>query len=440
MAPEEEKAKREIGEIMPMNPGIEAARQMAHLGYKFEMVGEKATFKYEGVGPPDLDMVRPLVAAIREHKPDVLAYLSKPAPPEPDTPEPCAPKEKPKKTLFHVMQRHSLIRKLYREGKTTTEIVEAVGISRSTVNDVLRKVMKKRKPGPQKPGVLPTIPELAAACCGEKIKCPDCHGEHYCMKKKGHDGLHYMVCPDGPPYTKPPGPEPKPASPVGRPLAPTPTLPERICLCGCGKSFIPERHQTHQKFFDKSCRYRYNDAKRMERTVAARPDRKPRGTAADYKERMARIKELHQAGKNGAEIMTEIGCSRTTVTRIIKKFGPPGPWSGGNRGPRKYPPPAPAQPQGMPKVPKFQFEDAPVVEQPAPATPAPPVPPAQKRHVGRPRIIPEQPKRGFWAWIMRIAKRMMERQSRRRAQKAAKMLGITPESVQALIKRGNDQG
>lgn len=67
---------------METNPGIEATRQLAHMGYRFTLAGETIKAKYEGPGEPDPDTVRPLLAVVKAHKPDVLAYLSKPALPE----------------------------------------------------------------------------------------------------------------------------------------------------------------------------------------------------------------------------------------------------------------------------------------------------------------------------------------------------------------------
>jgi hypothetical protein len=64
-----------------MNPGIEAVRKLAHLGYRFTVNGETIKAKYEGPGEPDPAQVRPLLALVKEHKPEVLAFLN-PAPPE----------------------------------------------------------------------------------------------------------------------------------------------------------------------------------------------------------------------------------------------------------------------------------------------------------------------------------------------------------------------
>ncbi len=65
-----------------MSPGIEAVRKLAHLGYRFAVNGETIKAKYEGPGEPDPAQVRPLLEVVKAHKPDVLAYLSKPAMPE----------------------------------------------------------------------------------------------------------------------------------------------------------------------------------------------------------------------------------------------------------------------------------------------------------------------------------------------------------------------
>jgi hypothetical protein len=61
---------------------IEAVRKLAHMGYRFTVNGETIKGKYEGQGDPDPAQVKPLLEKVKTHKPDVLAYLSKPAPPE----------------------------------------------------------------------------------------------------------------------------------------------------------------------------------------------------------------------------------------------------------------------------------------------------------------------------------------------------------------------
>jgi hypothetical protein len=64
------------------NPGIEAVRKLADMGYRFTVNGETIKAKYEGPGKPDVDTVRPLLETVKAHKPEVLAFLSKTVPPE----------------------------------------------------------------------------------------------------------------------------------------------------------------------------------------------------------------------------------------------------------------------------------------------------------------------------------------------------------------------
>jgi hypothetical protein len=61
---------------------IEAVRKLTDLGYRFELAGDRLRYRYEGPGTPDPDTVRPLLKTVKAHKPAVLVYLSKPAPPE----------------------------------------------------------------------------------------------------------------------------------------------------------------------------------------------------------------------------------------------------------------------------------------------------------------------------------------------------------------------
>ena len=67
---------------MNQNPGIDAVRTLAHLGYRFTVTGENIKARYHGSGKPDPDTVRPLLETVKAHKPDVLAYLNKSAMPE----------------------------------------------------------------------------------------------------------------------------------------------------------------------------------------------------------------------------------------------------------------------------------------------------------------------------------------------------------------------
>jgi hypothetical protein len=61
---------------------IEAVRKLSNLGYRFELAGDRLRYQYHGPGTPDPDTVRPLLATVKAHKPEVLALLGKPPPPE----------------------------------------------------------------------------------------------------------------------------------------------------------------------------------------------------------------------------------------------------------------------------------------------------------------------------------------------------------------------
>ena len=56
-------------------PGIEAMRQLAHLGYRFIVNGENIKAKYEGPGEPDPAQVRPLLDLVRQNKEAVRYFL-----------------------------------------------------------------------------------------------------------------------------------------------------------------------------------------------------------------------------------------------------------------------------------------------------------------------------------------------------------------------------
>lgn len=58
---------------------IEAVKKLSSLGYRFELAGDRLRYRYEGQGDPDLAKVKPLLEVVKAKKPDVLAYLSKPA-------------------------------------------------------------------------------------------------------------------------------------------------------------------------------------------------------------------------------------------------------------------------------------------------------------------------------------------------------------------------
>ena len=60
---------------MSQNPGIEAVRKLAHMGYRFTVNGETIKAKYEGPGKPDPDTVRPLLETVKAHKPEAIYFL-----------------------------------------------------------------------------------------------------------------------------------------------------------------------------------------------------------------------------------------------------------------------------------------------------------------------------------------------------------------------------
>jgi len=61
---------------MKPSPGIEAARKLAHLGYRFTVNGESIKARYEGPGDPDPAQVRPLLVLVMKYKPQVISYLA----------------------------------------------------------------------------------------------------------------------------------------------------------------------------------------------------------------------------------------------------------------------------------------------------------------------------------------------------------------------------
>jgi hypothetical protein len=46
------------------------------------VIGDVLRYEWQGSGKPDPDMVKPLFETVKEHKPEVLTFLSKPAMPE----------------------------------------------------------------------------------------------------------------------------------------------------------------------------------------------------------------------------------------------------------------------------------------------------------------------------------------------------------------------
>jgi|GEM_PF-1790742 ribosomal protein S27AE len=61
---------------MTLNPGIEAVRKLANMGYRFTVNGESIKGKYFGPDKPDPAVVSPLLQVARQHRGDVLAFLS----------------------------------------------------------------------------------------------------------------------------------------------------------------------------------------------------------------------------------------------------------------------------------------------------------------------------------------------------------------------------
>jgi hypothetical protein len=60
---------------MNQNPGIEAVRTLAKIGYRFTVNGDTIEAKYHGQGKPDPDMVRPLLETVKAHKPEAIYFL-----------------------------------------------------------------------------------------------------------------------------------------------------------------------------------------------------------------------------------------------------------------------------------------------------------------------------------------------------------------------------
>ncbi len=56
--------------------GLIAVRRLKAMGYRFQVDGEALCYEWQGTGKPDPSQVRPLLALVKEHKPEVLAYLS----------------------------------------------------------------------------------------------------------------------------------------------------------------------------------------------------------------------------------------------------------------------------------------------------------------------------------------------------------------------------
>lgn len=61
---------------MKPNPGAEALRELADMGYRFTVNGETIKARYAGPGKPDPGQVRPLLARVKEHKAEAIGFLA----------------------------------------------------------------------------------------------------------------------------------------------------------------------------------------------------------------------------------------------------------------------------------------------------------------------------------------------------------------------------
>ena len=58
--------------------GLAAVKRLTAMGYHFQVEGVALRYEWQGAGKPDPVQVRPLLALVKEHKPEVLAYLKRP--------------------------------------------------------------------------------------------------------------------------------------------------------------------------------------------------------------------------------------------------------------------------------------------------------------------------------------------------------------------------
>jgi hypothetical protein len=49
--------------------------KLISMGYKFELVGEKVRYQWQGQGTPNPAHVKPLLEAVKAHKPEVVGFL-----------------------------------------------------------------------------------------------------------------------------------------------------------------------------------------------------------------------------------------------------------------------------------------------------------------------------------------------------------------------------
>jgi hypothetical protein len=64
-------------EALEGNPGVEAVRKLANLGYRFTLNGENIKVKYQGPDKPDpeMDTVRALWETVKAHRAEVIYFL-----------------------------------------------------------------------------------------------------------------------------------------------------------------------------------------------------------------------------------------------------------------------------------------------------------------------------------------------------------------------------
>jgi hypothetical protein len=59
-----------------MNPGVFAIDALARMGYRPLLEGEDIYLKWQGQGHPNPEQVRPLLAMLKTHKAEAIAYLA----------------------------------------------------------------------------------------------------------------------------------------------------------------------------------------------------------------------------------------------------------------------------------------------------------------------------------------------------------------------------
>jgi hypothetical protein len=57
--------------------GLAAVQRLMALGYRFQAEGDMLRYEWRGTHKPDPSQVRPLLALVKEHKPEVISFLAK---------------------------------------------------------------------------------------------------------------------------------------------------------------------------------------------------------------------------------------------------------------------------------------------------------------------------------------------------------------------------